>query len=430
VSLVIKGGRVIDPKNGVDRVMDIKIDKGVIAETGKSLSGDRVLHAAGLWVVPGLIDMHVHLREPGYEYKETIESGTRAAAAGGFTAVACMPNTEPVNDNGSVTDFILDQARKVGSARVHPVGAITRGEKGGELAEIGEMWERGVVAVSDDGLPVMNPELMRRAMEYAKTFGLPVISHSEDLDLRGEGVVHEGEFSTRLGLRGIPAASEECMVERDILLSELTGSALHIAHMSTRGSVARVRRAKENGLHVTAEVTPHHLTLTHASLVEYDTNLKVNPPLRAEEDRQALIQGLLDGTIDVIASDHAPHNIAEKEVEFDAAAFGMIGLETSLPLVLRLVHQGVLSPAQLVRSMSEAPARILGIGGGSLSKDNAADVTLIDPERRFIFDAQRSCSMSSNSPFHGWELKGKAVCTLLGGKTVFTDRQWKKEIKK
>ena len=427
MSLVIKGGRVIDPQNGVDGVMDLRIDKGRIAGTGKKLDGDQVIDGRGLWVVPGLVDMHVHLREPGYEYKETIETGTRAAAAGGFSAVACMPNTNPIHDNGSVTDFILAQAKKAGAARVYPVGAITRGEKGESLAEIGEMRERGIVAVSDDGVPVMNAALMRRAMEYAKTFGLPVISHSEDLVLRGKGVMHEGEYSTRLGLRGIPAAAEDCMVERDIQLAGLTGAALHIAHVSTAGSVERVRRAKEKGLRVTAEVTPHHLSLTDASLMEYDTNLKVNPPLRTEADRAALLEGLADGTIDAVASDHAPHNIAEKEVEFDQAAFGLIGLETSLPLLLRLVHQKVLTAAQLVDRMSAAPCRILGLEGGSLSKGVAADVVLIDPEFGFTVDTKDFLSRSSNSPFHGWPLQGKAVVTLVAGKRVYRDKRWHKE---
>jgi len=427
VSLVIKGGRVIDPQNGVDGVMDLRIDKGRIGGTGKKLDGDQVIDGRGLWVVPGLVDMHVHLREPGYEYKETIETGTRAAAAGGFTAVACMPNTDPVNDNGSVTDFILAQAKKAGLARVYPVGAITRGEAGESLAEIGEMRERGAVAVSDDGVPVMSSALMRRAMEYAKTFGLPVISHSEDLVLRGDGVMHEGEYSTCLGLQGIPAAAEECMVDRDIQLAELTGAALHIAHVSAAGSVERVRRAKEKGLRVTAEVTPHHLTLTDASLMEYDTNLKVNPPLRTEADRAALIAGLADGTIDAVASDHAPHNIAEKEVEFDQAAFGLIGLETSVPLLLRLVHQRVLTAGQLVDRMSAAPCRILGIQGGSLSIGVPADVALIDPEFAFTVDAKDFHSRSANSPFQGWQLQGKAVCTLLGGKRVYRDKRWQKE---
>ena len=427
MSLVIKGGRVIDPQNGVDGVMDLRIDKGRIGGTGKKLDGDQVIDGRGLWVVPGLVDMHVHLREPGYEYKETIETGTRAAAAGGFTAVACMPNTDPVNDNGSVTDFILAQAKKAGLARVYPVGAITRGEAGESLAEIGEMRERGAVAVSDDGVPVMSSALMRRAMEYAKTFGLPVISHSEDLVLRGDGVMHEGEYSTCLGLQGIPAAAEECMVDRDIQLAELTGAALHIAHVSAAGSVERVRRAKEKGLRVTAEVTPHHLTLTDASLMEYDTNLKVNPPLRTEADRAALIAGLADGTIDAVASDHAPHNIAEKEVEFDQAAFGLIGLETSVPLLLRLVHQRVLTAGQLVDRMSAAPCRILGIQGGSLSIGVPADVALIDPEFAFTVDAKDFHSRSANSPFQGWQLQGKAVCTLLGGKRVYRDKRWQKE---
>jgi dihydroorotase len=428
VSLVIKGGRVIDPVNGVDKVMDIQVEKGQITRVGKSLSGDRVLRAKGLWVVPGLIDLHVHLREPGYEYKETIETGSRAAAAGGFTTIACMPNTDPVNDNGSVTDFILTQAAKAAVVRVLPVGAITRGQQGETLAEIGEMAENGVVALSDDGRPVDNSELMRRGMEYARTFGLPVISHCENSNLSGQGVMHEGVISTRLGLTGIPSAAEEIMVERDILLAELTGAALHVAHVSTRGSVEGIRRAKKKGIPVTAEVTPHHLTLTHEALEEYDTNLKVNPPIRTEEDRQALVQGLADGTIDAVATDHAPHNVAEKEVEFDRAAFGLIGLETALPLVLRLVHQGILTPAQVVERMAARPAQIIGIQGGSLQPGDPANLTLIDPDRVITVDATKFYSKSRNTPFHGWELKGKAVCTLFRGKMVYEDRDWKKGI--
>ncbi len=420
MSLIIQGGRIIDPVNGRDREGDLLIEKGRIVKVGKTLSGDRRIDAKGLWVVPGLIDMHVHLREPGYEYKETIETGCRAAAAGGFTAVACMPNTNPVNDNGAVTDFILTRARSA-AVSVHPVGAITRGSGGEGLAEIGEMAEAGVVALSDDGRPVRNGQLMRRGMEYAGTFGLPVISHAEDLDLCAGGVMHEGVVSTRLGLRGIPSVAEESMVERDILLAELTGAALHVAHVSARGTVMRIREAKARGLSVTAEVTPHHLTLSHEALLEYDTNLKVNPPLRTEEDRQALIAGLADGTIDAVASDHAPHNIAEKEVEFDQAAFGMVGLETSLPLLLQLVHEGRLTPVQLVERMSVAPARILRIKGGALSEGEAADVTLIDPDLSFTVDAARFYSRSFNTPFLGRELKGKAVYTLLRGKPVYRD---------
>jgi dihydroorotase len=429
VSLIIKGGRVIDPVSRTDKVLDLKIEKGLITHIGQGLSGDKVLSAKGLWVVPGLIDMHVHLREPGYEYKETIETGSRAAAAGGFTAVVCMPNTDPVNDNGSVTDFILTQAKRSAAVRVFAVGAVSRGEKGETLAEIGEMAERGVVALSDDGRPVMNAELMRRGMEYARTFGLPVISHCEDLSMRASGVMHEGTVSARLGLPGIPSAAEEVMVEREILLAELTGASVHIAHVSARGSVERVRRARERGLPVTAEVTPHHLTLNHEALLEYDTNMKVNPPLRSEEDRQALIEGVVDGTIEAIASDHAPHNIAEKEVEFEKASFGMVGLETALPLVLRLMHEGVLTPFQVVERMSSGAARILGIPGGALREGAAADITLIDPDSPFTVDVKQLSSRSFNTPFHGWELKGKAVCTVVRGKAVYEDRKWKKSLK-
>ncbi len=424
MSLILKGGRIIDPVNGWDREGDLLIDKGRIVKVGKSLSGDHTIDARGLWMVPGLIDMHVHLREPGYEYKETIETGCRAAAAGGFTAVACMPNTNPVNDNGSVTDFIRTRARSA-AVSVYPVGAITRGSEGEELAEIGDMAERGVVALSDDGRPVMNGQIMRRAMEYAGTFDLPLIAHAEDLHLCAGGVMHEGVMSTRLGLRGIPSAAEESMVDRDILLAGLTGAALHVAHVSARGTVESIREAKSRGIRVTAEVTPHHLSLSHELLAGYDTNLKVNPPLRTEEDRQALIAGLADGTIDAVASDHAPHNIAEKEVEFDRAVFGMVGLETSLALLLQLVHEERLSPVQLVERMSVAPARILKLIGGSLSEGTPADVTLIDPDFSWTVDASRLCSRSSNTPFAGRELKGKAVCTLVRGKVVYADPMMK-----
>lgn len=427
MNLVIKGGRVIDPVSGVDRVADLRIEKGLIDRVGKGLPAERVISAKGLWVVPGLIDMHVHLREPGYEYKETIETGSRAAAAGGFTAVACMPNTRPVNDNGSVTDFILSEARRCAIVRVYPIGAISRGQKGRTLAEIGEMAECGVVALSDDGKPVMSSELMRRGMEYAKTFGLPVISHCEDLDLSRGGAMHEGEVSLRLGLPGIPAVSEEIAVDRDLRLAEFTGAALHIAHVSSKRSVDLIRKARKEGIPVSAEVTPHHLTLTHEALGDYDTNLKVNPPIRSSEDRRALLQGLVDGTLDAVATDHAPHDIAAKEVEFEKAAFGLIGLETALPLTLRLVHEGVLTPSQLVERMSTGPARILGMPGGTLKQGAPADVTLIDPERRFAVHAKRFRSKSRNTPFEGWELRGKAVCTLVQGKVVYEDRNWKKE---
>jgi dihydroorotase len=430
MSLIIKGGRVIDPVNRIDKVLDVEVDKGRIVRLGKGLRGDRKIEAKGLWVVPGLMDMHVHFREPGYEYKETIETGSRAAAAGGFTAVACMPNTDPVNDNGSVTDFILTQAKKGAVVRVFPVGAMTRGQRGESLAEIGEMRERGVVALSDDGRPVMNAELMRRGMEYAKTFGLTVISHCEDLDLCGKGVMHEGVISTRLGLPVIPSAAEEVMVERDIRLAEHTGASLHIAHVSTKGAVERIRAAKKQGIRVTAEVTPHHLCLTHDALTGYDTNLKVNPPIRTEKDRQALIKGLVDGTIDAVASDHAPHNIAEKEVEFEKAAFGMIGLETALPLLLGFVHDGRLTPDLLVERMSAAPSRILGIQGGTLDEGADADITLIHPDWSFTVDADKSRSRSRNTPFHGRELKGKAVCTFVRGKAVYEDKKWKAGIGK
>jgi dihydroorotase len=371
-----------------------------------------------LVVAPGLIDMHVHLREPGEEYKETIETGTAAAARGGFTAVACMPNTKPVNDNSAVTRFILDQAARFGKARVYPVGAISQGSLGKTLSEYGELKETGCVAVSDDGWPVMNALLMRRALEYAKTFDLLVISHAEELDLRGEGVMHEGKVSVRLGLQGIPAAAEEIMVYRDIRLARLTGARLHIAHVSTAGSVAIIREAKMSEIGITAETAPHYFSLTDDAVVGFDTNAKVNPPLRSEWDRQAILEGLADGTLDAIACDHAPHSVLEKDVEFAEAAFGLIGLETSLGLSLKLVHEGVLTVRQLIARMSTNPARILGIPGGTLAPGSPADITLIDPNREWTVDAAQFASKSRNCPFQGWNLKGKAVMTIVGGKII------------
>jgi len=420
--MLIKGALVVDPAQGLEAPRDLLIEKGKIAAVAPPgtipSEGRRVIEAKGLVLTPGLIDMHVHLREPGEEYKETIETGTRAAVQGGFTAVACMPNTQPVNDNASLTRFILDQARAANLARVHPVAAISMGSLGEQLSEYGDQKAAGAVAVSDDGKPVMNAMLMRRALEYARTFGLPVISHAEDLELRGEGVMHEGRVSLELGLRGIPAAAEEIMVFRDITLAALTGCRLHIAHVSTAGALELIRRAKAAGISVTAETAPHYFSLTDAAVYGYDTNAKVNPPLRPAADVAAIKAGLKDGTLDAIASDHAPHTSLEKDLEFQAAAFGLIGLETALGISLKLVHDGVLTISQLVTKMSLNPAKILGVPGGSLKIGAPADISLIDLNRKWQVDANAFASKSRNCPFHGWTLKGRAVMTIVGGRIV------------
>ena len=415
----IRNGRIIDPVNGIDRVGDLFVRDGVLVESPRDLPGStREIDASGCWVVPGLIDIHVHLREPGEEYKEDIVSGTRAAAAGGFTAVACMPNTRPVNDCRAVTALILERARE-GFARVYPVGAVSRQSGGQALAEFGEMRDAGVVAVSDDGLPVQDSQLMRRALEYAGDFGLAVISHSEEPSLSRHGVMNEGRVATRLGLRGIPAAAESIMVYREIALAEYTGCPVHIAHVSAAMSVDLIRRAKERGVPVTAETAPHYFTLTEGAVEGYNTNAKMNPPLRTEEDRQAICAGLADGTLDAIATDHAPHSTLEKEVEFDLAANGIIGLETSLPLSLALVRDGILDPVGLVQCMSVRPACIFGVPGGSLSPGEPADVTVIDPELSFDYTEDMVVSKSRNSPFLDWRLQGRAILTMVGGRVTF-----------
>ena len=362
--------------------------------------------------------MHVHLREPGYEYKETIETGCMAAAAGGFTAVCCMPNTNPVNDSREVTEFIIKKAVEAGTARVYPVAAISVGLNGEHLSEFGDLKEAGAIALSDDGNPVTDGQFMRKAMEYAKGFGLPVISHSEDLSLTADGVMNEGATATRMGLAGIPNAAESVMVMRDIALSELTGTPIHIAHVSTMESVQAIRDAKQRGVSVTAETAPHYFTLTDETVKAYNTNAKMNPPLRSSQDREAVRQGLADGTIDAIATDHAPHSVLEKEVEFDRAANGIIGLETALPLALKLVSEGIISMGDLVEKMSKNPARILGIQCG-LRVGNPADLTIIDPEIKHVIDTDHLLSLSKNTPFDGWEMKGRAMLTMVGGKVVF-----------
>jgi dihydroorotase len=433
VSILIRGGRVLDSSAHLDGVMDLLIDAGKIvsvggnaAETAWQRQGSmlstplEVIDAHGLLVVPGLIDIHTHLREPGYEYKESIGSGSAAAVAGGFTAIACMANTNPVNDDAAVTEYILDKARAVGLVQVFPIGAVSVGLAGERLAEIGELNQAGVVGISDDGKSVMNSQLMRRALEYAGMFGLPVISHCEDTQLAAHGVMHEGRVSTELGLRGIPAQAEDIMVSRDIALAELTGGRLHIAHVSTVGAVRLVHDAKARGLRVTAEVTPHHLFLTDEAVRGYDPNTKMYPPLRTAADVEALRQALKDGTIDAIATDHAPHDLADKEVEFDQAPVGIIGLETSLPLTLRLVNEGVLTLTDAIAKLTWGPSQVLGLAKGTLQVGADADVTLIDTQTEYVVDRREFRSKSRNSPFHGWTLKGRAVMTLCAGKVVYS----------
>jgi dihydroorotase len=425
VSLLIAGGLVVDPAQDLSAPRDLLIEDGKIValKPPGTISGDgrRVIAAHNLVVTPGLIDMHVHLREPGEEYKETILTGTRAAVAGGFTAVAAMPNTRPVNDNTTITRFILEAAGAAGLARVYPVGAISKGSLGQTLSEYGDQKAAGAVAFSDDGHPVMNPMLMRRALEYARTFNVLLIVHEEDLDLRADGVMHEGRVSLELGLRGIPAAAEESMIFRDLALLRLTGGRLHLAHVSTLGSLALIRTAKAAGLPVTAETAPHYFSLTDEAVMGYDTNAKVNPPLRTAADVAAIREALADGTLDAIACDHAPHTSLEKDLEFQAAAFGLIGLETSLGLSLKLVHDGLLSLSQLVAKMSTNPARILNIPGGSLTIGSPADVTLMDLNREWTVDANTFASKSRNCPFNGWTLPGKAVMTIVGGRVVWEE---------
>jgi dihydroorotase len=410
----IRNGRIIDPVNTRDEIADLLVIDGRIAAPDQPVPADvQGIDAAGCWVVPGLIDMHVHLREPGEEYKEDILSGARAAASGGFTGVACMPNTKPVNDNATVTAMIMTRAAEA-AVRVYPIGAISLGSEGKQLAEFGEMRAAGAVAVTDDGRPVRDSQLMRRALEYASDFGLPVISHSEEPSL-STGVMNEGPTSTLLGLKGIPTAAESIMVYREIALAEFTGARVHIAHVSAALSIELIRAAKARGVRVTAESAPHYFTLTDEAVIGYDTNTKMNPPLRSAADREAIRAALADGTLDAIATDHAPHSILEKELEFDTAANGIIGLETALPLALALVHEGVLDERRLVELMAVNPATILGLSAGSLTPGRAADITVIDPRQEFIYTADQVVSKSRNTPFLGWTLQGRAVLTMVGG---------------
>ncbi len=430
MDLCLRGGRVIDPVRKLDGTADVIVKDGVLADCGPGIAarlpkGGVVLDVAGLWVVPGLIDLHTHLREPGQEYKEDIASGTAAAAAGGFTAVCAMPNTVPPNDTRAVTDLILRRTREVGAVRVYPVGAITVGLRGESLAEMGELRDAGCVAVSDDGRPVMSAELMRRAMEYARTFGLPVVQHCEDLALSKGGAMNEGPVATRAGIRAQPGAAESVVVARDIELCALTGARYHVAHVSTAESVRLVRDAKRRGLPVSCEVTPHHLTLTDDACAGYDTATKCNPPLRAAADMDALREALRDGTIDAIATDHAPHSSVEKDVEFEQAAFGVLGLETALALALDLVRGGVLTPSSLVDRLAAGPAAVFGLPGGSLAVGAPADMTVIDPEAAWRCAPDAFRSRSRNSPFSGRELRGRAALTMVGGKISFSEERFR-----
>jgi dihydroorotase len=440
VKLLIKGGRVIDPAQGRDEIADVLVANGSVAGIGTGLPdvGADVIDAKGLVVCPGFIDLHVHLREPGEEYKETIASGAAAAVAGGFTAICAMPNTKPVNDNASITRYMIEKSREAGLARVYPVGAITRGSCGEELAEMADMKEAGAVAVSDDGRPVMNSQVMRHAMEYARDHGLVVVDHCQDTALSASGVMHEGHYSTLLGLKGMSSSAEESHVARDIMLARLTGARVHIAHISTAGAVAMVRAAKREGSPVTCEVTPHHLALTEAAVQGFDTNTKMSPPLRSEEDRAALIEAAADGTIDAIATDHAPHHMDEKMLEYDRAPFGVIGLETALGVALQVLCYGnggvkgqadrnsttasstSLPLSRIVEMLTIGPARAFGLPGGTLSIGSPADITFFDPNLEWTVDPAKFKSKSRNTPFSGRQLKGVVVATLVGGRRAFT----------
>jgi len=420
-SILIKGGHVIDPGRFVG-MGDVLIERGKILSVGANLSGpsgSTVIQANGRLILPGFVDLHVHFREPGFEYKETIQSGSAAAVAGGFTTVCCMPNTNPVNDNQAVTEFILERARLAGLANVFPVGAVTKGSEGKELAEIGDLRQSGCVAISDDGKPVMNSLVMRRAMEYALAFDLTVVDHCEDLHLAEGGCMNEGLVSTELGLPGIPAAAEDVMVGRNLSLSELTGARLHLAHISTAGSVRMVREAKRRGIHVTAEACPHHFLLTEELVRGYNTHAKMNPPLRTWHDVQAIKEGLRDGTIDAIATDHAPHATQEKQQDFTEAPFGVVGLETAFALTMGLVDEGVLSLEQAVEKLTSAPAAAFGLKKGTLAVGADADVVIVDQHEQWEVDPGKFRSKSRNTPFAGWKVKGRVITTIVGGRVVF-----------
>ncbi|MGD8816060.1 MAG: dihydroorotase [Acidobacteriota bacterium] len=420
--LLLKSGRVVDPAQGIDEVADLLIEDGIIAGRGTDLVADgaEVVDCAGLVVAPGFIDMHVHLREPGQEYKEDVASGTAAAAAGGFTGVACMPNTDPVNDNVSVTELIIERADEYGAVPVYPIGAVSVGQRGEALAEIGDLVEGGCVAVSDDGYPVATAELMRRALEYTRMFDIPVIEHCEDMSLTRKAAMNESAVSTALGFKGWPTAAEDIIVGRDLLLAELTGGRLHCAHISSAGALRLIRDAKARGIDVTCEVTPHHFSLTDEAVRGFDTNTKMNPPLRTQADVDAVLEALADGTVDAIVTDHAPHHADEKALEFDLAPFGIVGLETSVPLACdRLLHTGKVSLQRLIELMSLNPARILRLDAGDLSEGAVGNVTVLDLERTATVDRSKFASKSRNTPFDGWELKGWPAYTIVAGEIVW-----------
>ncbi len=422
MSIVIKNGRVIDPASATDRIADVLIVDGRIAGVAPNLSSPRaeVFDAGGMIVAPGFIDMHVLLREPGFEHAETIESGSRAAAAGGFTSICCMPNTKPVNDSATVTSYIVERARRKAVVNVYPIGAITKGSAGEELSAIGAMKEAGAVAISDDGLPVMNARVMRRAMEFARSYGLPVIAHCEDLDLSAGGDMHEGVRSVRWGLRGIPAAAEDVMVARDLLLAELTGARYHVAHISTRRAVAMVACARERGLPVTAEATPHHFALSDDDMPPYDSNYKMKPPLRSTGDREAIVEGIVSGAVSAIATDHAPHPGSEKMQEFERCPFGIIGLETAIALSLEtFVHPGRISLTRMVELFTTGPESVVRLGRGTLEPGAPGDVTIFSAELEWTYDVNQSFSRSRNSPFHQRTFRGGPVATIVNGEFVW-----------
>ena len=428
MTLLLKGGRIIDPGRNIDEVTDLLVENGRIVDTGRFTVKDgwTVVDVSGKMVFPGFIDMHVHLREPGREDKETIKTGSMAAVAGGFTGIACMPNTEPVNDCETVTRHIIEKAEDADKANVYPIGAVTKRSEGKELAEIGEMIKAGIVAVSDDGRPIQNNQVMRRALEYAGIFDIPILDHCEDLDLAAGGSMNESFVSTELGLRGLNSAAEEIQVARDVILSRLTGSRVHICHISASESLEHVRNAKAQGIRITCEAAPHHFILTEDNVRTFDPNYKMSPPLRSQKDVDAVIEGLVDGTVDCIATDHAPHLKMEKQETFDVSANGIIGLETSVPLVCdRLLHKGVITPLRMAELMSLNPARILGLDRGTLAPESIADITVIDPEMVAVVDPEKFASKGRNCPYAGWKLKGWPVMTVVSGKIAWQSPEFK-----